>query len=59
MSRDLIDRAMKRAETQQLKSVPKGFYGPNNVVGIANFLFDPRLTRPSNFLKPINKTYKE
>ena len=59
VSRDLIDRALKRAETQKLKTVPRGFIGPNNVVGIANFLFDSRLTKPSQFLKPLMKTYKE
>lgn len=59
VSKDLIERALKRAETQQLKTVPRGFIGPNNVVGIANFLFDSRLTRPSTFLKPLSKAYKE
>ena len=59
VSRDLIDRALKRAETQKLVTQVRGVIGPNNVVGIVNFLFDPRFTRPSLFLKTIHKSYKE
>lgn len=59
VSKDLIDRAIKRAQTQKLMVVSKGFIGPNNVMGIVDFLFDPRFTRPSTFLKQIHKNYKE
>lgn len=59
VSRDLIDRAIKRAQEQRLTTVPKGLIGPNNILGIVNFYFDPRFARPSTFLKPIYRVYKE